>query len=70
MIEEVEDMNVTLWDQAYETAWEEGIHKQIYNEQYVQAPIILLFPKPASIHPCWKYTVLRAKATRASRPVN
>ena len=35
MIEEVEDMNVTLWNQAYKTAWEEGTHKQIYNEQYV-----------------------------------
>ena len=39
MIEEVENMNVTLRNQAYETAWA-NVHKQRYIKEYAQPLVI------------------------------
>ena len=43
MIDEVENMNMSLRNQAYETAWEHA-HKQRYIEQYAQLLVVWTSP--------------------------
>ena len=44
MIEEVENMNVTLRNQAYETAWE-NVHKQRYIKTVCTTSSYMIHPK-------------------------